>query len=345
MAHTKDYMKRYLILAFLILGISETSGQYSQYQLGDTTTRVYPYHLPFLGKKAYEKGFDIPKPVGIMLNYFVAGQNVIIPEIEIGFSDGIIQDIPLTDISELIEFEEIHAVAHSISVRPDIWVFPFLDIYGIFGKTFATTTVKISSPMTMTSVAELEGFSYGLGMTGAFGLGKYFVVLDGNWVWTAMSNFEEPVQSGVFSQRLGRSFKFKKNPKSNVAFWVGAMRVSMGNITQGTISMNDALPPETWERKDVIVSEYWDWYDNLGPLEPVKKKIADEVLSPIVDKIDEADGSGIVEYKLLKEPKQEWNMIIGGQFQLNTSWQFRVEGGIIGDRKSLLLSTNYRFGI
>jgi len=197
----------------------------------------------------------------------------------------------------------------------------------------------------MTSVAELEGISYGMGTTGAFGLGKYFVVLDGNWVWTAMSNFVDPVQSSVFSQRLGRSFKFKTNPESNLAFWVGGMRVRMGNFTQGTISMKDALPPETWDRKDEIVAEYWAWYDDLGFLDPVKKEIADKVLSPIVDKIDEGDGSGIVEYKVLKEPKQEWNVIIGGQYQLNTSWQFRIEGGIIGDRKSLLLSTNYRFGI
>ena len=335
-------MKKLLLILPLLCGLALASAQYSQYQLGDSASRVYPYKLPILGKKAYENGFDIPKPVGFMLNYFTASQNIVIPEIAVGFSNGITQDIPLTDISDLIEFEEINAVAHSISVRPDVWIFPFLDVYGIFGKTFATTSVKISSPFQMNSIAKLEGISYGFGTTGAFGLGKYFVVLDGNWVWTSMSNFKDPVKSGVFSQRIGRSFKVGKNPESNVAFWAGGMRVKMGNYTQGTISLNDALPQEVWDRKDQAVAEYWVWYDDLGPLE---KATADKVLTPVVNKIDEADGSGTVEYRLLKEPKQEWNMIIGGQFQLNTAWQFRVEGGIIGDRKSLLLSTNYRFGI
>ena len=77
---------------------------------------------------------NIPKHLGIMANYFVATQYVVIPEVEIGFSDGVIQDIPLTDITELIEFEEIRAVAHSINIRPDVRIFPFLNVYGVFGK-------------------------------------------------------------------------------------------------------------------------------------------------------------------------------------------------------------------
>jgi len=35
--------------------------------------------------------------------------------------------------------------------------------------------------------------------------------------------------------------------------------------------------------------------------------------------------------------------IIGIQYQMNKRWMLRSEGGIIGDRKSLLLSLNYRF--
>ncbi len=64
-----------------------------------------------------------------------------------------------------------------------------------------------------------------------------------------------------------------------------------------------------------------------------------------MDKIDAADGSGTISYAVRKEPKQEWNMIIGGQYQLNKHHQFRVEGGVLGDRSSLLLSYNFRFGI
>ncbi len=35
---------------------------------------------------------------------------------------------------------------------------------------------------------------------------------------------------------------------------------------------------------------------------------------------------------------------LGGQYQINPKWQLPAEGGIIGNRKSLLISGNYRFG-
>lgn len=338
-------MKKFLLLSIAYFIVLNANSQYSQLQLGDTTKAEYPYRFPILGAKAFEKGFDIPLPVGGMMNYFVATQDVVIPEIAVGFSDGMLPQIPLTDITNIIEFGEISAKATSINVRPDLWVFPFLNVYGILGKAYAETTVELTFPIQMKAVAELEGTSYGVGTTGAGGFGRYFFVLDGNWVWTNMSNFDEPVQSSVFSFRIGRAFKFKSNPKSNIALWAGGMRVRMGGITEGSITLYDVLPEETWVRRDEIVADYRVWYDNLKPLQqPLLYKVATDIFNPIIDNLEQADGSGTVQYRLKKEPKQEWNMIIGGQYQLNPHHQFRVEGGIVGNRKSLLLSYNYRFG-
>lgn len=333
-------MRKQIVFAIIILLTNSAYSQYSQLQLGDTTHREYPYKLPFMGKLAFEKGFDIPYSAGAMINYFRASQNIVIPEIAIGFNDS-----ELYDISDIIEFGKVNAVATSINVRPDIWVFPFLNLYGIFGKTYATTTVELTSPITMRTSADLEGTSSGVGMTGASGLGKYFFVLDGNWVWTSMSNFEKPVQTSTFSFRLGRALQIFKNPESNIALWAGGMRITMGGITEGSITLNEVIPPETWEKRDQMVRDYWVWYDNIKVTEIIKKRVADEVFTPIVDKIEVLDGSGTVKYRIRKKPKQRWNMIIGGQYQINKHNQFRVEGGILGDRKSLLLSYNYRFGI
>jgi len=336
-------MKKQFILLFAISLSLSSFAQYSQLQLKDTVKVEYPYKFPILGKLAHEKGFDIPYPAGAMFNFFWAKQNIVIPEIAVGFSEGLLPDIPLTDVSNFIKFENITANAVSVNVRPDLWVLPFLNVYGIFGKTWATTEVNISYPIQMKSVAELEGNSAGFGITGAGGLGKYFFVLDGNWVWTKMTNFEDPVGSKVFSFRIGRAFKIGKNLQSNLAWWAGGMRVNMGGITQGTILLNDVIPPETWAVRDQIVNSYWNWYETEASLP--QKKLADQTITPIMNKLAEADGSGIVKYRIRKEPKQHWNMIIGGQYQVDKHHQFRVEGGILGNRKSLLLSYNYRFGI
>lgn len=251
--------------------------------------------------------------------------------------------MPLTDVTRIIDFEEIQATATSINVRPDLWVFPFLNVYGIFWKAYATIEVKISYPFELKALAELEGASYGVGTTGAFGVGKYFVVLDGNWVWSNMSNFEEPVKSSVFSFRFGRAFQVGKNPERNIAFWVGGMRVRMGGITDGKITLYEVLPDETWNKRDEIVDNYYDWYDGLNALDP-KKSVADKLFTPIIENISTADGDGTIHYRLEKKPVREWNMIVGGQFQINKRWQIRSEGGIVGDRKSFLASVNYRFG-
>ncbi|WP_319500383.1 hypothetical protein [uncultured Draconibacterium sp.] len=327
-----------LILLIIWAGFIQTGyGQYSQLQKRDSLVADYPYKFPILGSKAYERGFNIPYPAGGMFNYFVAKQDIDIREISLAFNDS-----ESLDLTELLEFGTVNARATSVNVRPDLWVFPFFNVYGIFGKAWAQTEVELTYPVTLKAVSNLQGTSLGFGVTGAGGLGKYFFVVDGNWIWTMMSNFEAPVRSYTFSGRLGRAFKLGKNPDSNIAPWIGGMRIKMGGVTEGSILLNDIIPDETWARRDEIVTNYWNWYDNEATI--AQKLIADKVLTPIVNKIDEADGSGVIKYRLRKEPKQKWNIIVGGQYQLNKHHQFRAEGGIIGNRKSLLLSYNYRFG-
>lgn len=336
-------MKKNKLILILVLFVPIlVNAQYAQYQF-DKDSVDYPYFLPFLGKKTVEAGFDIPKPVGIGFNSFFAKQNMIIDNLAIGFSTENV-DIPLTDVSEIIKFNKVLSEVYSFTIRPDVWIFPFLNVYAILGKSYATTSVKLSNPIELESIVNLTGNTYGIGSTGAFGIGKYFIVLDGNWTWTKMESFNEAVKSSVFSQRIGRSFQMGKNPKSNLAIWVGTMRLRLESNTNGSLRLDEALSDEVWESKDKLVDDYWSWYNDLAPLDP-KKKIADEILTPIVEKIDAADGSSIIHYNLDKKPKSEWNMLVGGQYQINKTWQVRAEGGFLGDRSSFLLSANYRFGL
>lgn len=336
------FLKNFSLFLFLVILSPAAFAQYSQLQPGDTIRGKYPYKFPLLGDKAYEKGFDIQYPFGAMLNYFTAKQDIEITEIAIGFSDGLSSDVPLTDLSELVQFGELSARATSVNVRPDLWVLPFLDVYGIIGKSWAETTVELTYPVEIKTVAELSGTSYGFGLTGAGGLGKFFFVLDGNWVWTMMTNFEDPVKVKNFSFRIGKAFKLAHNPESNLAVWLGAMRIKMGGVTEGNIRMGDLLPPETWTRRDEIVDNYWTWYDDNATL--AEKLVADKILTPVMNRLAEADGSGTITYRIRKQPKQEWNMLLGGQYQFDKHHQIRMEGGILGNRSSLLLSYNYRFG-
>ena len=321
--------------------------KYASYE--DSLKNVeYNYVFPIWGQGAYKKGFDIPYPIGIMANYMWLEQGILIDNLQLGFkSDN--KDIPLTPV-DLIGFGENINTSYTVNVRPDIWIFPFLDLYGIFGYGESHTEVNINrlgeQPFELKSVVDQGITTAGVGLLTAFGIGPVWLSVDANLTWNKPELLDKAVMVSVVGIRLGHTFTFKKRPDRNFAVWVGAMRASMGSSTVGEIKMIDAFPPETWERRDEIVDNYWTWYKSLDPdkpLDKIKLDKADEILTPIVDKLDAADGSSIVRYGLDKQVQQKWNGIAGLQFQLNKHWMFRTEAGLIGNRKSILASVNYRF--
>ena len=220
-------------------------------------------------------------------------------------------------------------------------VLPFLDIYGLFGVGASKTSVNVVAPINLATDVEQDFITKGFGFMLAGGVGPIWVSTDFNWTWNKPELLDKSVQVSIFGIRTGHTFVFKQNPKRNIALWVGAMRAKMGTETIGQIALKDALPAEFWDTKDEAVTKYWNWYDNVATIP--QKIAADKVLTPIVESIDNADGSGIVKYAMDKQTKELWNGLIGAQFQLNKHWQIRTEAGIVGNRKSFLVSVNYRF--
>jgi len=312
-------------------------------QYTDSLKKVdYHYVFPILGQKVYEKGFDIPYPAGFMANSIWMRQDIVFSNFQLGFQNEN-NDIPLTDV-DFIKFGKNTNNSQNYTVRPDIWVLPFLNVYGLFGFGSSTTDVNVIAPINLNAVVEQDFTTKGFGIMGAGGIGPIWVSVDVNWTWNKPKLLDKPVQVNVMGIRFGHTFVFKQNPKRNIAVWVGGMRAKMGTETSGQIALKDALPSDVWDKKDETVAKYWNWHaENYEDLNFVQKKAVDEVLTPIVESIDAVDGSGIVKYAMDKQTKQLWNGLVGAQFQLNKHWQFRTEGGFVGNRKSFLVSANYRF--
>ena len=91
-------------------------------------------------------------------------------------------------------------------------------------------------------------------------------------------------------------------------FSVGGMCIIMGSETSGQMNLIAVFPSDVFDKKDQFVDDYWNWYNNLNPLnqaDSIKIKAADKLLTPIVDSIDSANGEGMVKYA--KEKKAlEW---------------------------------------
>ncbi|OYT15830.1 MAG: hypothetical protein B7C24_10920 [Bacteroidetes bacterium 4572_77] len=161
----------------------------------------YNYVFPILGKATYKQGFDIPYPMGIMVNYIWMDQGIDITNMQLGLTT-VNRDVPLTPV-DFIDFGENRNTSMSFNVRPDIWIFPFLNVYGLFGYGKSKTEVNLVAPVELKSVVEQNISTAGFGVMGAFGIGPVWVSVDGNWTWNKPELLDDPVRVNVMGLRIG----------------------------------------------------------------------------------------------------------------------------------------------
>ena len=169
------------------------AAQYSDLDLGltpamrDSLLKEYDNVFPILGRKALEHGVRLQAHLGINLNYFAASQGIAISNLGLAVNDG-----DWVDMSDVIKFDATTSDVENVNARVDLWVLPFLNLYGMGGYTWASTAVEISAPVAFTSRAEMEDL-YG-GLTAAGGLQGFWFAFDTNWSWSDLDILEDPVQ-------------------------------------------------------------------------------------------------------------------------------------------------------
>ena len=297
----------------------------------------YPHTFPLWGEKTYHAGYDIPYPAGVMGNFFYQYQNIIISELEVGFEgpDNSIDPIPLDSI---VIFEKTTAETYAFNIRPDLWILPFWNVYGIFAFGKNSTYVELAEPVPITAITDFDAFAVGFGTNVAAGLGPGWFSVDYNTSWSFIDALDKPVRVNNFSFRFGSTFVFKEKPDRNIAIWVGGFRQRMDQNTSGRISFGEIFP----DPDNGLADKLDDWYDGWSEencSDPRPNPICDplgELVGEITDNLrtNEPISDTDITYKLKKEVKQEWNMIVGAQYQFNKRYQFRTEAGIVGDRKS-----------
>jgi hypothetical protein len=298
----------------------------------DSILKDYNNIFPLFGRKAIEKGFDLAKPAGVNIIGLAVKQGIDITDL--GLSTG---SNPIQPISA-ITFGKNSSTVYTGNLRAELWVLPFLSVYGLAGQARANTTVEVATPINFTTSVDQTGQYAGIGLTGAMGIKKNFAVADINWAWTKLEKLDEPVRSRVFSLRYGRTFKVDQKKRLNV--WLGAMKVSFASETNGSINLSEAIPPETIDQiRDRLENvENQPWYQELTPAQKA-------VVNTIVDKMLATDGSDLtINYQLAKAPTKAWNMLAGGNLDFNKRWSLRSEIGFL-ERTSFLLNLAYRFDL
>lgn len=200
----------------------------------DTILKSYDNIFPIWGRKAIERGFDLPKPFGINVIGMYIDQGIEISNLSLSTGDN--PRVPI----DAIKFGDNTSTIATASLRADLWVFPFLNTYVMGGAAKSNTTVNVVTPAAFESSVDQTGDYFGTGLTGAFGIKRNFAVVDVNWAWSFLEKLDDAVRSRVLSMRLGRSMKL--GPDKRLNLWVGAMNVKFATETNGSINLSEAIP-------------------------------------------------------------------------------------------------------
>ena len=375
-------MKHIVVFVFLSVGVLiHAYGQvYTNKEVGTKNVEridslkiaEYPYVLPIWGAKATAKGFSLPYSTGISMQYFGSKSDLVIDNLKVGFNNG-----PMYDLDGIVRFDKARATASAVTVRPDVWLFPFLNIYGILGRSMASTDVGFGvwipdstgmeqEVISASTIVEFNTTTFGLGFTPTIGVAGGFLALDMNVAWTDVPQLSKPAMSFVFGPRFGKTFKLKK-PESNIAVWIGGFRVSIASETNGSLDLSDVFPEDGGEIGAKIdhgmervadaqqqVDAWWNGLsetDQNNPVNKAKYNAANSVITRAGEILVAADGAlnnisgSTVQYTMNKQVKDHWNFIVGSQYQLNKHLMLRMEVGFLGSRNQVMGGIQYRFGL
>ena len=299
------------------------------------STTPEPKHgiFPLWGDWVREKGFELPEPFGVMVNYYYQKSKITITNLKLGVNDG-----PLRDATFIV-IPEATTKASALAVRPSVMLLPFLSAYAVFSSGATETQVHISDPVDFTTTAKSGAQVLVIGGTFQAGYKGFFVVTDFNASVADVERLADTVGGNMLSFRLGYNYRLDAAGRS-LAFWAGSAGQILGVNTEGSVRLSDVLPPPTQASVDNAQARC----DALRPNDP-RKQVCNDVVGKFRGWANGTDPTASVAYSLEKRPLNIWNMVLGAQYALDKNWHFRVESSFLGGRSSVLAGTEYRFDI
>ena len=252
--------------------------------------------LPILGKAACDLGYVLPRPFGVSVGYMHQDQPFDVGGI---FVNGIDVKTPGLAVVDEVQNEET-----TYTLRADVWILPFWNIYGILAKTngravgpltinlepvfptlckFPGSNCQIDSQFRL----DYKGNVRGYGTTIAGGYKDFFGMIDYNRTTTDLDISLTDAKATVISSRIG---------------WNGKIGGFTGVLWVGVMYQD--------------IAQTLDLPLDIG---------VDTLLVTIEQSTQEA-----------------YNWVIGGNWDINRSFSILAEIGM-GKRTSQMLSFTYRF--
>lgn len=259
------------------------------------------FSLPIWKEKAEAMGYTLPKPIGFNLSYMAMEQGVEVDSIAMNGLNIFGKPIPVEGSGKGKQYTDI------LSLRADVWVLPFLNLYGLVGKLGGHSTADVDLAIGSSKKSlqvpvsdfrlELDGYTYGVGGVLAGGYQNWFALIDASFTQSRLTVIDGSIDSIVVSPRIGYDFVSYGHP---VRLWVGAMYQNVEQTLRGSVS--DLNLPSS--------------ISNMLPKE-ARFEVKQHLTSP-------------------------WNALVGLQYQITPSWYLLGELGF-GDRQSIFFTIDRRF--
>ncbi|HAS8503317.1 TPA: TonB-dependent receptor [Vibrio vulnificus] len=258
-----------------------------------TPTVADSFSLPIWKEDAEALGYTLPKPIGFNLSYMTMEQGINVDSI----------------VLQGLDFIQLNAdpgkqYTEVLTLRADVWLLPFLNLYGLVGKLdgYSTTDVNLTVGSFLSTKIQdfrldLDGYTTGFGAVLVGGYENWFALVDASFTQSRLTVIDGTIDAIVISPRVGYDFNRHGTP---LRIWAGAMYQDVEQTLKGSLS-DLGLP------------------SSLTSLLPSDAR-----------------------FEVQQHLQTPWNPIVGMQYQINESWYLLGEFGF-GDRQSMFFSVDRRF--
>ncbi len=309
----------------------------------------YPWKLPLLGKKAWERGYRLPAPHGLGIGTIFNRQNIVLDNFEMAISEPDGSFGEYIDLDGILEFGPSQGRINTINGRFDTWILPFFGVGAYAGKVWGEQTISFSVVGSdfFESVTDINGNYYGFNLIGVVPLGFINLSGDYSWSWTTNDRLDKPVQVNVAGIRAIKTFPLKR-PDQFFGVWVGTQYQRLEGQTSGSIGIDEGLGI-TDEDKAAIDARWQSFVNNEIPdrngnywddLTVLQRRVYQGAYDWLFGLV-ESD----IAYRFTKALEANWNLLLGGTYQHSSHWALRTEYGFVQSKQQLMFILEYRFGI
>lgn len=224
--------------------------------VSDGDNEVYTRRFPLGGQAAVDRGVTLPKPWGISFTYVDNSQPQNIEDISVALAKGAPPppDTPLVDLP-FVQIDNAESNTRTKQVRADLWVLPFLNVFGALGKVEGEVPLDVVVDLNATGLcppiltcktvgasfeAGVDTYTATLGLTGVYGWDNWFVSVSASFTDSFGGNTDDAVRSVSVSGRVGRRWAF--GPGHMISPFVGVSYLDIDQVVEGVARLRDAFP-------------------------------------------------------------------------------------------------------